>query len=112
MTAPHGGVTVLLMTAPDAATAERLGRAVVDERLAACANVVPGITSIYRWEGEVQTEPEVLMIVKTTVEAVGPLMERVAELHPYDVPELLALPVEAGAVKYLNWVGSEVGDSE
>ena len=103
---------MVLMTAPDAETGERVGRVVVDERLAACANVVPGITSIFRWEGEIKKEAEVLVILKTTVDGVGRLMERVAELHPYDVPELLALPAETGAEKYLNWVKSEVGVSE
>ncbi len=112
MGASRDGVRVVRMTAPDAETAERVGMVVVDERLAACANVVSGVTSIYRWEGQIQKEAEVLVIVKTTVDVVGRLMERIAELHPYEVPELLALPAEVGAEKYLSWVRSEVGVSE
>ena len=101
-------VRVVLTTAPSAEVAEELGAAVVAERLAACANIVPGITSIYHWEGEIQREGETLVIFKTTESTVGRLRARLVELHPYDVPEVVVMAVEAGHEPYLSWVRDEV----
>ena len=103
------GVSVVVTTTPDAGSAELLGRRLVDERLAACASVIPGVTSIYRWEGAIRQEGEVVMLLKTTSGAVGALRDRLLELHPYDVPEVVALPVEAGHDAYLDWVRQQVG---
>ena len=105
-------VTVVLTTAPDAETAERLAGRLLDERLIACANIVPGVRSVYRWKGETQRESEVLVLLKTTRECVTRLTDRVAVLHPYDVPEVLALPVTAGLGAYVDWVGEEVGPAD
>jgi periplasmic divalent cation tolerance protein len=102
-------VRTILLTAPDADVAERVGRALVAERLAACANIVPGVVSLFRWEGRIQREAEVLVIVKTTDDRVEDLCARVVELHPYQVPEVLVLPVLAGHPPYLDWVRGEVG---
>lgn len=104
-----GNLRVLLMTAPDVATAERVVRAVVEERLAACGNIVPGVTSIFRWEGDVQRETEVLVVLKTTAAQAEALMTRARELHPYDVPELLSLRVDAGHKPYIAWVEQSTG---
>lgn len=107
MTGPEVHVDELrtmLMTAPDLETGEAIARRVVEERLAACANVVPGVSSIFRWEGEVQEAREVLVILKTTEERAAELSQRIVELHPYDVPEVLALPVSSGFEPYLEWV--------
>jgi len=101
-------VRIVLITAPDLAVAAGLGRALVEERLAACANLVPQVTSIYRWEGAVQEDSEVLMVVKTSAGRVAALTERVLALHPYEVPEVLVLPVESGAAAYLDWVRASV----
>jgi periplasmic divalent cation tolerance protein len=98
----------VLVTVPDSATGEALGRTLVEERLAACANIVPGIVSVYRWEGTIQRDSEALMILKTTVAAMEALRERIVTLHPYDVPEVLALPVVDGHGPYLRWVEDEV----
>jgi periplasmic divalent cation tolerance protein len=95
---------VVLVTVPDPETALRLCRAAVEERLAACGSVVPGVTSLYRWEGEVKEDGEVLVILKTRAETLPKLLQRVAELHPYEVPEILALRVEAGHSPYLDWL--------
>mgnify|MGYP001950430392 CR=1 FL=1 len=100
---------VVLTTAPSVEVAEALVRTLVEERLAACGNIVPGLTSIYRWRGEVEREEEVLVILKTEASAVARLVARVAELHPYEVPEALVLPVEAGHGPYLAWVRENVG---
>lgn len=99
-------VRVVLVTAPGG-EAEALGRALVGERLAACVNIVPGARSIYRWEGEVQADEEALLVIKTTETRLGALVERVNALHPYDLPEVLALPAEGGSTAYLEWVAEE-----
>jgi periplasmic divalent cation tolerance protein len=101
-------VRTVLLTAPDPETGERLGRALVEERLAACASVVPGVVSVFRWQGEVQREEEALVIVKTVAEQVEAVRARVVALHPYDVPEVLVLPVDEGHEPYLRWVREEV----
>jgi len=102
-------VVVVLSTAPDASVAERIGRTLVEERLAACANVLPGVTSVFRWKGAVETEAEVLMVIKTTADTVERTRRRLVELHPYEVPEVLALGVVDGHLPYLDWVRDEVG---
>ncbi len=104
-------VRVVLVTAPDHDAAVELVRALVGEELAACGNIVSGVTSIFRWEGEVQEDPEVLVILKTHRSALSSLVERTAALHPYDVPEVLALPVTEGLSSYVEWVGRECGAS-
>ena len=95
---------VVLMTAPDAEVARALARALVEEHLAACVNLLPGASSLYRWEGRVTEDAEVLLIVKTVAESLEALAERVAELHPYDLPELVALAPEAVERGYLSWL--------
>ncbi|MFT3917164.1 MAG: divalent-cation tolerance protein CutA [Anaeromyxobacteraceae bacterium] len=104
-------VLVVLVTAPSPERAAELARAVVEERLAACGNVVPGVRSIYRWEGKVVDEPEALLVLKTTRDRLDALQERVLALHPYEVPEVLALSVDAGAERYLGWVHAETHPS-
>jgi periplasmic divalent cation tolerance protein len=100
---------VVLVTAPTPERAAELARALVEERLAACGNVVPGVRSIYRWEGKVQDEAEALLVLKTTRARFDALRDRILALHPYEVPEVLALRVEAGSERYLAWVAGEVG---
>ncbi len=102
-------LVAVLVTAPDAETGETLATAVVQERLAACVNIVPGLTSVYRWEGRVHRDAEVLLVMKTTAAGAGALRERVLELHPYEVPEVLVLPVAGGHGAYMEWVRSAVG---
>jgi periplasmic divalent cation tolerance protein len=98
---------VVLVTTPSPERAAEIARAVVDERLAACGNVVPGLRSIYRWEGKVQDEEEALLVLKTTRARFEALRDRVLALHPYEVPEVIALPVEAGSARYLAWIADE-----
>jgi periplasmic divalent cation tolerance protein len=99
---------VVLVTAPEA-EAEGIGRTLVDERLAACVNVIPGVRSIYRWEGKVQADDEALLVIKTTEARLAALTERVNALHSYDLPEVLALPAAGGSDGYLGWVVAQVG---
>jgi periplasmic divalent cation tolerance protein len=95
---------LVLVTAPSAEKAAELARAVVEEGLAACGNVVPGLRSIYRWEGQVQDEAEVLLVFKTRASLFERLRARVVSLHPYQVPEVIALPIQAGHAPYLAWI--------
>lgn len=101
---------VVLVTAPDEGVAETLVRRVVEEGLVACGNILPRITSIYRWQGRVEHEAESLVVFKTTPEGAARLVKRVPELHPYDTPEVLVLPVEAGHHPYLEWIDDNVGE--
>lgn len=101
------GVVVAFSTAPDAETAQRIARALVEEGVIACANLVPGLTSVYRWEGRVHADPEVLLLIKTRRENVARLKERLPELHPYQVPELIVAPVQDGLAPYCRWVLDE-----
>ncbi len=100
------GVRVALVTAPDAATAERIVTALVEAGLAACGNIVQGVTSIYRWEGAIHRDAELLIVLKTTAATADRLIHKVAEVHPYEVAEVLILPVESGHSPYLAWVAA------
>jgi periplasmic divalent cation tolerance protein len=95
---------VVLMTAPDAAVAERLARGLVEARLAACVNLVPGVTSIYRWQDAVHADAEVLLVAKTVVENVPALEAFLAREHPYECPEVVALDVASVGAAYLAWL--------
>ncbi len=96
-----------LSTCPDAETAAHIARTLVEEKLAACVNRVPGVTSTYRWEGEVQDDAEVLLLIKTTRECFEALRTRLVELHPYSLPELIALDIADGLSAYLDWLAHE-----
>ena len=95
---------VCFITFPDEEAARRVARALVLERLAACVNLVGGVRSIYAWKGAVQDDAELLGVVKTTAARFEALRARVVELHPYEVPEVIALPIEAGHAPYLDWL--------
>ncbi len=99
---------VILVTCPDAETGQKLARVLVEEKLAACVNIVPGLTSVYFWQGAVQTEAEVLLLIKSTQPVLARLQARLLELHPYTVPEFLSLPVDSGAPAYLQWLAENV----
>jgi periplasmic divalent cation tolerance protein len=99
---------IALVTVPDAAAAEKLGEALVQESLAACVNILPQARSIYRWQGAVERADELLLVIKTTRDAFERLRARVVELHSYEVPEVIALPIEAGHAPYLQWILSSV----
>jgi periplasmic divalent cation tolerance protein len=102
------GVRVLLSTAPPG-EAHALARRLVEEGLAACVSLVPGVRSVYRWQGAVADDPETLMVLKTTATGLPRLMARLCELHPYEVPEQLVLEPTAGTPAYLAWLAASVG---
>lgn len=97
-------VLICLTTCPDRATADRIATALVDERLAACVNILPGIHSTYRWQGEVVRDDELLLLIKTTRDRLEALRARLPEIHPYELPELLAVEPADGLPAYLDWV--------
>ena len=96
---------LVLTTLPPDADAAAFARHLVGQRLAACVNLLPEMTSVYRWEGEVQEERERQVVIKTARPLVAALWEAVREAHPYDVPEFLVLPVVDGSDAYLRWIG-------
>lgn len=102
-------VRSLYMTFPDEDSAVRISSALLEENLIACANLLPGARSLYRWNGEVQDDREVVAFAKTTRDRLPRLTSRVAELHPYDVPCVVALAVDGGEQRYLDWVAEETG---
>lgn len=102
------GRVVALSTVGSAEDAERIARELVGRRLAACVNVVGGVVSVYRWKGAVERDEERLLVIKTRAERLEELRQALVELHPYEVPELVALPVEAGHAPYLAWLDESV----
>jgi periplasmic divalent cation tolerance protein len=102
---------LIYMTAGSEQEAKGLGRTLVEERLAACANVLPGMTSIYWWEGQAQHDQEVVLIAKTRADLVDALTERVLELHSYSCPCVVALPIEGGNPAFLQWIVDETAEA-
>ena len=95
---------VVMNTCPDAATAEKIARALVERKLAACVNIFPGLRSVYTWKGVCQNAEEHLLIIKTVSAAYPALEQAVLELHPYELPEIIAVPIAAGLSGYLAWI--------
>lgn len=101
--------TILVyMTAPDAATAQRIGRAIVENRLAACVNIISGVQSMYWWEGQVQDEHEVVLLAKTRTTSFTALKDCVVGLHPYEVPCIVSVALQDGHGPFLDWIGAQV----
>jgi periplasmic divalent cation tolerance protein len=98
---------VVLVNVPDAETALRIGRVLVEERLAAAVNIASGLRSLYWWEGAVRDRSEVLLVVKTSAVRVEALAVRIEALHPYELPGVVALPVVGGSAPYLDWITTE-----
>ena len=98
---------IVFCTCPDAPTAARLAKTLVDERLAACVNVVGGVASTYRWKDEVHVDDEVLLVIKTMADRFEAMQARLIALHPYEVPEVLAIEPAGGAAPYLAWLERE-----
>ncbi len=105
---PMTDAIIVLVTAPTADKAAELARMLVEEGLAACGNVLPGLRSIYRWEGKVHDEPEALLLLKSTAPLFEALRERVVAVHPYQCPEVLRLDVVEGNAPYLQWIRDNV----
>lgn len=104
-------VLLCYCTCPDGDSARHIAEMLVAERLAACVNHLPGVASTYRWQDKVQTDPEHLLLIKTTGSRFEALQKRLLELHPYDLPELIAVPVERAHEPYLAWVRAATGEA-
>lgn len=108
----HDDVFILLSNFPGAETARKAVRLLVEERLVACGNLVSGVESIYEWKGEMETTHEVMVFAKTTADRADAAMARLRALHPYEVPEILLLPVTTGSADYVKWVGEQCASRE
>jgi periplasmic divalent cation tolerance protein len=104
------GISVILCTVPSHKVGTDIAGTLVTKRLAACVNIMPGLTSIYEWEGKLENEAEFLLIVKTSDDRIPDLVRKIEEIHPYDVPEIIALPVNSGSEPYIKWVINSVND--
>jgi len=98
---------LVLCTCPDVTVAERIALALVEERLAACVNRLPGMISTYRWNETTQHETECLLLIKTTPERFAALSERIVALHPYELPEIIAVDIALGLERYVDWIAEQ-----
>lgn len=103
---------LVFCTCPDTASARRIADAVVGERLAACVNLIPGLVSVYRWQGQIEQADEILLLIKTTQDRLPALTARLTELHPHELPEVLAVEADAGLPAYLEWVAAQTTDED
>ena len=103
---------IVLSTCGNATEAEKLARHLIDNRLAACVNVVPGLLSYYRWQGQVENDAELLLLIKTARGLVDEVRSALDKLHSYELPELVVVPIVDGSPEYLDWLESEVGRAE
>jgi periplasmic divalent cation tolerance protein len=97
---------LILCTCPDKDTAKKLARLLVEKKLAACVNILPGLTSIYSWEGQIESVQEHLLLIKSTKEHYQSIELTLFKHHPYEVPEIIAVPIERGLPEYLDWIDS------
>ncbi len=95
---------IVFCTVPDADSGRRIAERLVEYRLAACVNLIPGLESIYRWKGEIRHDAELLLMIKTTVADYEALERAIRDLHPYELPEIVAVPLSNGLADYLNWI--------
>ncbi|TRY61229.1 hypothetical protein TCAL_07983 [Tigriopus californicus] len=100
--------SMVFVTAPNQEVAQKIAQGVVTQKLAACVNILPGVTSVYEWEGKIETDTELLLMIKTRSTVVPELTEFVHQNHPFDTPEVIATSIEQGSQKYLDWIGNTV----
>jgi periplasmic divalent cation tolerance protein len=101
------GTILVISTLPDREQAEKLAQVLIDQKLAACVNILPAATSVYRWQGKVETASETMVLIKTTMERYPALESVIKTQHPYELPEIIAVPLVAGLPAYLAWVETE-----
>jgi periplasmic divalent cation tolerance protein len=102
---------IVLSTASSEGEARKIAHHLVDRQLAACVNIVPGIESIYRWKGKVESNRESLLVIKTTADRFVAVRDAISELHSYDLPECIAVSIDDGSSEYLNWLADSLGES-
>lgn len=98
---------LILSTCPDAGVAGAIAQALVTDRIAACVNIIPGITSRFRWKGQIESSDEQLLLIKTTSDRYQDAEKKIRTMHPYELPEIIAIPVTLGLADYLNWIDQE-----
>lgn len=103
---------LVITTCPDMAVAEALAASLVGERLAACVNILPGARSIYEWQGRIERDEECVLLIKSRSDRLAQLEERLLEQHPYELPELIAVPIEEGLGPYLSWINTQLDKKE
>lgn len=103
---------LVISTCPDEQSANTIAAALVESGHAACVNIVPGLTSVYRWQGRVERDSELLLLVKTTPEAYSRVQETLCRLNPNELPEIIAVPIERGLTDYLNWVSQQTAQED
>lgn len=101
-------IVLVLSTAPDTECAQKLARALVEEQLAACVSIIPAIQSVYRWQGQIECASELQLLIKTTEACCAALQQRLLQLHPYELPEILIFKSAAGLPAYMDWVAASV----
>ena len=107
-----GDPQIVLCTVPDQETAERIAANLVTEQLAACVTIVPGVTSIYRWKGSIEKDKELLLIIKTHSTVFDTLQDCIKQQHPYELPEVLAVPIKDGLPAYLDWITASLAQKQ
>jgi len=100
---------LVLSTCPGSISAKKIARDLVTEKLAACVNIVPGVQSFFAWVGKVDKANELLLVIKTTADTYAALEKRLKKLHPYELPEIIAVPILTGSAEYLNWISANTG---
>ena len=100
---------IVLCTCPDGTAADAIASALLEAGLAACVNRIDGVESLYRWEGTIQRDQEVLLLIKTTAVAFSEVEDAISDLHPYELPEIIGVPVTQGSAPYLDWLTKSVG---
>lgn len=105
-------IQVTLCNCPDSATATRIATALLDARQAACVNLLPAVTSMYHWQGQLETATEVMLLIKAPADLFDAISQTICRLHPYTVPEIIAIPVNQGFLPYLRWVNEECSPNE
>ena len=98
---------LVLANVPDLECAQLVARTLIESRLAACVNLLPAVQSIYRWQGKIEEATEITLLIKTTSQHYDSLQQVIVKLHPYDVPEIIAIPIVAGYAPYLQWIATE-----
>lgn len=101
---------IVLCTCPDNEIAEKIATLLVSQKLAACVNLIPGVKSIYQWQGQLMSDNEVQLVIKTSTERFSQINELLNQHHPYDVPEVLALDIEQGSKEYLDWLAHSLNE--
>ncbi len=99
-------LTVTFSTCPDFNTAEKIARLLVENKYAACVNILPGITSIYAWKGQIESAGEVLLVIKSTKQSYQAIENIIRSHHPYEIPEIIAFPIDHALPEYINWINS------